>query len=71
MVESLIHLCYLIYCDISDISVHFFIISPLTFRAENNPDQTLDPVSPIHFQPYYHHELEIISHGYILDEFGL
>jgi hypothetical protein len=24
--------------DIRDISVHFFIISPLSFRAENNPD---------------------------------
>jgi hypothetical protein len=29
-------LYYWIYCDIS---VHFFIISPLSFRAENNPDQ--------------------------------
>jgi hypothetical protein len=25
--------------NIYDISVHFFIISPLSFRAENNPDQ--------------------------------
>jgi hypothetical protein len=25
--------------DIQDISVHFFIISPLSFRAKNNPDQ--------------------------------
>jgi hypothetical protein len=38
MVSSLIHFCYIIgYPD--DISVHLFIISPLSFRAENNPDQ--------------------------------
>ena len=25
--------------NICDISVHFFIISPISFHAENNPDQ--------------------------------
>jgi hypothetical protein len=28
--------------DICDISVHFFIISPLSFRAKNNPDHHKD-----------------------------
>jgi hypothetical protein len=37
MVASLIHFCYII--GYPDISVHFFIISPLSFRAENNLDQ--------------------------------
>jgi hypothetical protein len=37
MVASLIHLCYII--GYPDISVYFFIISPLSFRAENNLDQ--------------------------------
>jgi hypothetical protein len=37
MVASLIHFCYII--EYLHISVHFFIISPLSFRAENNPDQ--------------------------------
>jgi hypothetical protein len=37
MVASMIHLCYII--GYLDISIHFFIISPLSFRAENNLDQ--------------------------------
>jgi hypothetical protein len=35
MVAYLIH----ILLDIRDISVHLFIISPLSFRVENNTDQ--------------------------------
>jgi hypothetical protein len=38
MVISLIYL-YVILLDILNISVYFFIISPLSFRAENNLDQ--------------------------------
>jgi hypothetical protein len=34
MVAYMIHLCYIIGY-LCDISVHFFIISPLSFRAEN------------------------------------
>jgi hypothetical protein len=38
MVASLIHFCYIMDEYHADISVHFFIISPLSFRVENNPD---------------------------------
>ena len=37
MVASLIYFCYI--TGYTRYSVHFIIISPLTFRAENNPDQ--------------------------------
>ena len=37
MVASLIHFCYII--EYLQYYVHFFIISPLSFHAENNPDQ--------------------------------
>ena len=40
MVASLIYIS-VILLDIRNISVHFFIISPLSYRAENNPDQIL------------------------------
>jgi hypothetical protein len=38
MVASMIYFCYIIGY-LLDISVHFLIISPLSFCAENNPDQ--------------------------------
>jgi hypothetical protein len=39
MVASLIH--FFILLNICDISMHFFIISPFSFRAENNPDHQM------------------------------
>jgi hypothetical protein len=49
MVISMIYLCYII--GYLNISVHFFIISPLSFHAENNLD--LEPSSMLHKLPPY------------------
>jgi len=43
---------YVILLNICNIFEHFFIISPLSFRAENNPDH-LDPKSFDNIQDFF------------------
>jgi hypothetical protein len=53
MVASLIHLCYIIGYP-RDISVHSFIISLLSFCAENNLDHGYPPQGQTSYPPLGH-----------------